>query len=224
LPLMQTDTPTFRAHYFAFVILLAAWACFPQNKPHSRNASSTRTTTTVEISEPATVKLEDLFKQADLVAVVKIQSGDSERYSQTVYKAEIVMSFKGAAKGDIIFLGPFIGYGIGSEYLAFLKRSNQKMIPSREPPSPTVSYGELPVFYRIMYDGYSFMEIGYACVFDGKEVNQRCDYGIRINPYQVVLPKKIKTFPALPEEGDLSKKWVRKDRLLSHMETLRDNM
>ena len=32
--------------------------------------------------------------------------------------------FKGASKGDIIYFGPFASYGIGNEYLAFLKRTN----------------------------------------------------------------------------------------------------
>ncbi len=216
---------SFRATAFLLVSLMAASTCVSQNKPAAKNSAPSKTEMTVETSEPASVKLEDLFKQADLVAVVKILSGDSEHYSQTIYKSEVVTTFKGTAKGETIFLGPFIGYRIGSEYLAFLKRSNEKTVPSKEPPSSAISYGELPFFYRVMYEGYSFMEIGYECVFDGKEINQQCDDGIRLNTFQVVLPKKIKTFPAPPETGGSSDtRWVRKSRFISYMEMLRDNM
>lgn len=215
-----------RTFAFAPAILLAVSPCFSQNKPPARDASQASSKTTrIEISDPATVKLEDLFKQADIVAVVEILSGDAEHYPQVVYKARVVTPFKGAAKEDIIFLGPFTNYGIGSEYLAFLKRSNEKMVPSKQSSSPAISYGELPVFYKIMYEGYSFMEIGYECVFDGKEIHQQCDDGIKLNTFQVVLPKKIKIFPAPPEEGNSSDtKWVRKDRLLAYLETLQHNM
>jgi hypothetical protein len=40
--------------------------------------ASAQRTVEVEISEPATVAVADLFKQADVVAVVYILSGDTE--------------------------------------------------------------------------------------------------------------------------------------------------
>jgi hypothetical protein len=213
-----------RVHSLPLIIFLMMLVCFAQNKPPAKNSSPAGTEMTVEISDPASVKIEDLFKQADMVGIVKILSGDSEHYSQAIYKAEVVTPYKGVAKGDIIFLGPFVGYRVGWEYLACLKHFNQKMVPSKEASSSAISYGELPFFYRVMYEGYSFMEIGYECIFDGKEINQQCDDGIKLNTFQVVLPKKIKTFPAPPEAGSSSDtKWVRKSRLSSYMEMLRDN-
>jgi hypothetical protein len=208
------------------LMLFMTWAYFPQEKQQSKDPSvASLVTRGGEISEPATVKIEGLFKQADVVSVVKIVSGDTEHYSQAVYKAEVVTPFKGVAKGETIFLGPFFGYRIGNEYLAFLRRVDQKMVPTRETPSPGVNYGPLAFFYRIMYEGYSFLEMGYACVFDGKQVNEHCDYGIKLNTYQVILPKKMKTFPVPPEDGEVSDtKWVRKDRLLAYLETLKNNM
>ncbi len=203
--------------------LLAACPCLSQENPPAKDPSLGQVRTqSVAISEPATVKVEDLFKQADVVAVVKILSGDTEHYSATVYKAEVVTPFKGVRAGEIVFLGPFVGYRIGWEYLAFLRRAEEEMAPSKETSSSGTSYGLLPSFYRIMYEGYSFMESGYVCVLDGKETSEMCDYGIQFNTYQVVVPKKIKTFPVPLEDGKLSdSKWVRKKPFLDYLETLR---
>ncbi len=211
-----------RALSFLPLSLLVVSSCFPQEQPPAKDPSKGQTkVTSIEIREPATVKLEDLFKNADVVAVIKIQSGDTEHYSTVVYKSEVVTPFKGVAVGETVFLGPFVGYRIGWEYLAFLKRSDEQMAPSKESTGPAISYGSLPSFYRIMYEGYSFMESGYACVFDGKEISERCDYGIRLNTYQVILPKQIKTFPVPSEEGQSSdSKWVRKKSLLAYLETM----
>ncbi|MFZ0818816.1 MAG: hypothetical protein WAM91_02020 [Candidatus Acidiferrales bacterium] len=214
-------------HFLLFLplTLLAASPCLSQDKPPAKDPSQAKVKTqVVENSEPAPVKLEDLFKQADVVAVLKILSGDTEHYSATVYKTEVVKPFKGVAAGQIVFLGPFVGYRIGWEYVAFLRRTDEKMAPSKEPTSPGTTYGPLPSFYHIMYQGYSIMEGSYECVFDGKEISEKCDYGIKINTYQVILPKKIKTFPAPPEEGESSdSKWVRKKPFLEYLDTLRFN-
>lgn len=72
-----------------------------------------------------------------------------------------------------------------------------------------------------MYGGFSAMSIEYACVFDGKEIPEQCDYGIKLNPEQIVLPNKIKTFP--PGDTDAVTnyhKWVRKKSLLPLLEQL----
>ena len=78
---------------------------------------------TIEISEPATVAITDLFKQADVVAVVQILSGDSENYETAVYKAKVLTAFKSAKVGQQLFFGPFIGYEVGGQYIAFLRRA-----------------------------------------------------------------------------------------------------
>src|ERR1700684_1886007 len=66
-------------------IFLAVSPCFSQSKPPARDPSAASTkTSTVEFLEPATTKIEDLFKQADVAVVVKILSGDTEHYQQAV--------------------------------------------------------------------------------------------------------------------------------------------
>ncbi|MGH9709288.1 MAG: hypothetical protein ACRD37_01920 [Candidatus Acidiferrales bacterium] len=176
---------------------------------------------TVTLREPATVKIENLLKQADLVAVVRIRSGDTEQYPTAVYKAEVLKSFKGTEVGAKIFFGPYASYGLGSEYLVFLHHSEKGIEPKEQPVAPGIDYGRIPSFYEVMYEGYSVMPVQYTCVFDGKDVAQQCDYGIKMNRYQVVLPKTIKTFPSDSTDASNSEsRWVRKTVLISFLESL----
>jgi len=59
--------------------------------------------------EPASLKSGDLVKQADLVASIRIVSGDTEHDPKAVYKGEILEAFNAAEKGAIIYFGPFTG-------------------------------------------------------------------------------------------------------------------
>jgi hypothetical protein len=45
------------------------------------------------------------FKQADIVALVKVISGNTETYDIAVNKAEVLKNFKGAAAGETIYFG-----------------------------------------------------------------------------------------------------------------------
>jgi hypothetical protein len=83
---------------------------------------------TVVISDPSPVTLASLFSQADLVAFITIQSGDAEHYNAAIYKAQVTQSFKGAKTDQLIYFGPFISYGIGGEYLVFLKKTDQRLV------------------------------------------------------------------------------------------------
>ena len=172
--------------------------------------------TCTTITEPGAVKIENLWKQADFVAVVQILSGDTEHYPIAVYKAKVITPFKNASTGQIIYLGPFTTYRLGGEYLAFLRQSKDPVSP-KDGDAP-LSYGTLQTVLRIMYEGYSFMDIDYACVFDGKNTNERCDYGIKISTEKVLLPKSIKTFPDGTSGGAGEHSWVRRDKFLKFLE------
>ena len=162
------------------------------------------------------VKLEDLFREADVVAEVRILSGDGENYEPTVYKARVLGALKGTTPGATIYFGPSDTYGIGNEYLVFLRRSPTPVRPKSTPPDR--SYGTISEFYEGMYSGFGIMEVEYTCVF-GED--RKCDYGIRLNPEQVLLPKPINTFP----QGDADartnyEKWVYMDVLIHHLQDL----
>jgi hypothetical protein len=78
---------------------------------------------TVEITEPGVYNVSELFKQADIVAVVKVLSGDTENYEHAVYKGEVIKGFKGVPNGVTVYFGPFVGEKLGWEYLLFLRNA-----------------------------------------------------------------------------------------------------
>src|SRR5437016_6208930 len=154
-------------------------------------ANSQRETATITITEPANLDVADLFRKADTVALVKITSGDAETYDVAVYKATILESFKGAARHDTIYFGPFIGEKLGWEYIVFLRSTDAPMAPQKASGGyGTVHYSE------ILNQGYGSMMTSYECVFDGKEIQQHCDQAVRICTDYIVLPKSFPTFPS----------------------------
>jgi hypothetical protein len=164
------------------------------------------------------VQIADLFREADFVAIVRVISGDSEHYPKTVYKAEVMTPLKGAKERDTIFFGPFDGYGIGSDHLVFMRTSGAIAPSSDEHGSP---YGQIPAFYQVMYSGYAGMPVEYMCVFENDEPNEKCDYGIRLNPEQVLLPRTLKTFPRGPASAVTNyKKWVRRSHMVSMLKQI----
>jgi hypothetical protein len=58
-------------------------------------------------------------------------SGDSEHYSTAIYKAQVLKGFKGVTNDDRLYFGPFIGYGVGFEYLAYSGDPTPRRDPSR---------------------------------------------------------------------------------------------
>jgi hypothetical protein len=160
------------------------------------------------------VTLSDLFAQADEVALVKVVSGDSEHYKTAVYKAIIEQGFKGARSGDTIFFGPFVGYGVGLEYLVFLKKGS-----SQEPITSTLApYGRIQSLDRIMYAGYSILPVGYECVFVGS-TSENCDYSVQLNPEQIILPPDIEAYPKSEATALTNyRKWVRKSTFLRELQ------
>ena len=82
-------------------------------------------------TEPGVYKLADLFKNADTVAIVKVESGDTESYDLAVYKAKVVKSFKGATGGKTIYYGPYIGDRLGWDYLVFLRNVPRPITPKK---------------------------------------------------------------------------------------------
>jgi hypothetical protein len=167
-------------------------------------------THTVTITEPGVYELGDLFKTADIVALVRILSGDAENYSCAIYKGEVVQNFKGSQKGAIFYFGPFTGLRLGDEYILFLRNVDQEIEPKKK---VEASYGAVH-YSRVFDEGYSSMETSYECVFDGDEIAQKCDYGVRICTDYIKLPKSMPAFP--PEEVDppFGCRWVRKSTFL----------
>ena len=164
------------------------------------------------------VKVDELFKEADLVATVRILSGDSEHYDVTVYKAQVVKAYKGASNRETIYFGPYVSYGIGNEYVVFLSKSGKHIAPKKESSGPNC--GKIPSFFEAMYAGFGVMPIKYVCLFEGEEPARQCDDAVKVNPEQIGLPHGIRTYPAGDADATTNySKWVRKDAFLSLLET-----
>lgn len=147
---------------------------------------------------------------SDMVAVVRVVSGDTENYDSAIYKAVVVTGFKGATEGKTIYFGPFIGQRLGYESMLFLRKAK---VPAT-PKNPQSAYGAVP-YLNVFNEGYSSMEIAYECTFDGKEIRQQCDYGVRVYTDYIVLPKGTETAPPMGEETPFGCRWVRKATFLS---------
>jgi len=170
----------------------------------------------VTITEPRIYKLAELFTQADTVAVVKVVSGDAENYDTAVYKAQVIKSFKGAAEGETVYYGPYLGDRLGGEYVVFLRNATKPISPKN-----TSSAGFGRVQYGTVFDeGYSDMMVDYVCAFDGKEPAQHCDYGVRVCTDYIILPKSTPTFPPVGEDTPFGCRWVRKTVFVPLLEKL----
>ena len=170
----------------------------------------------VTITEPGSYTLENLFTNANVVALVRIVSGDAENYDRTVYKGEVLQSFKGTSQGGTVYFGPFVGERLGSEYVLFLRKVTKPVSPRGR---PTASYGTIH-YWEIFDEGYSSMETSYECVFDGKEITQKCDYGVRVCTDYIKLPGSLPAFPPETNDPPFGCRWVRKALFVSMLDTL----
>jgi hypothetical protein len=168
-------------------------------------------TETVTITEPGRIQLAQLFKMSDVVAVVRIVSGDTENYKTAIYKATVLTSFKGTADGQTIYFGPFIGNRLGEEYVVFMLNAKEPAVPTT---APTAAYGTVK-HYEVFNQGLSEMETSYECVFDGKDIAQQCDDGVRVCTDYIVLPKGTPVSPSMDEVVSMGFRWVRKSRFIS---------
>jgi len=173
----------------------------------------------VSIVEPGVIKLANLFKMADAVALVKVVSGDTENYDTAVYKAEVVKSFKGAEVGEAVYFGPYVGVRLGWEYVLFLRGVAKPLVPKT---TSNVNYGTVH-YSEVFNEGYSSMETSYECVFDGKQIAEHCDYAVRVCTDYITLPKSLATFPRMTEGTPFGCRWVRKDAFVSLLATLRES-
>src|ERR1700730_18621004 len=108
----------------------------------------------VTITEPGVYKISDLFKASNIVALVRIVSGDTENYDHTVYKGEVIQSFKGMERGATVYFGPFVGERLGWEYVLFLRKVTEPMTPKT---TAAASYGAIH-YWKVFNEGYSSME------------------------------------------------------------------
>jgi len=161
--------------------------------------------------DPAQVTLAQLVQQADVVALITILSGDTENYLDVVYKASVIQAFKGTADAQLIYFGPFRSYGVGSEYVVALKRTDKRLadLAKNADGSSRVPFDGAAPYLRIMYEGYSVMSVEYTCALPS------CDYAVDIAYSQVTLPADVSMTPNPDHSGASDHGWVRKREFLA---------
>ena len=174
-------------------------------------------TTSVTISEPARLSVEEMFKRSDKVALVRILSGDAENYDVAVYRGEVVENFKGTSIGQKIYFGPYVGMRIGREYVLFLLSNDKELAPKS---SDASSFGTIP-YSRVFNEGYSAMETSYECVFSGNSSTENCDYAVQIFTDYIVLPKSLRGVSPVKEDAPFGGRWVKKKQFLALLEKFR---
>ncbi len=173
------------------------------------------TTNGITISEPGVYQLAEIFKHSDIVASVKIVSGDTEHYDGAVYKAEVVKSFKGSSVGETIYFGRYVGERLGWEYFVFLENADA-VVPKE---GSAISYGKVR-YSRVFDEGYSSMETAYKCIFDGHDVSEKCDHGVRVCTDYIKLPANTPIFPPTDEDTPFGCRWVRKTLFVTLLESI----
>jgi hypothetical protein len=164
----------------------------------------------VSTTEPGVYTLRQLYEAADDVAVVEISAGDTESYDSAVYKAKVLTRFKGDAKRNTIYIGPYIGTRLGSKYVVFL-RGSSPISPLHE---GNLGFGTVP-FSKVFDEGYSSMEISYECLFSDKGTSQPCDYAIRVCTDYIKLPEPIEMSPEVTGYTAFGCRWVKRDSLIA---------
>lgn len=162
-------------------------------------------------------EVDKLYAEADVVALVKVLSGDTESYEDTVYKASVLTNYKGNVQ-SILYFGPYTSYRVDSEYLIFLKLSG-KQLKSIATKSKTVNYPEAANYLRVMYGGYSILPVGFECGFGPISAPMSgCEESIDIRT--VVLPKELESYPADFGNKTEDRPFVRKAELFQYIEKL----
>jgi hypothetical protein len=156
-------------------------------------------------------EVDKLYAEADVVALIKVLSGDTESYDDTVYKASVLTIYKGNVQSTLYF-GPYISYGVGSEYLIFLKFSGHQL-KSIATKNKTVHYKEEADYLRVMYGGYSILPVGFHCGL-GRDV---MDCEDSIDAGTVMLPKGFASYRGDPFEKSEKRPIVKKKDFLAYI-------
>jgi hypothetical protein len=179
-----------------------------------------------EATSIAPITLANLFSRSSEVAKVHIVSGDGEHYQFSlsdstpwpVCKLKVIEAFKGVHDGDTVFLAPCTGMELDSDYILFLENTNA---PSPKTGFEESSYGVIKNTKRVSDAGYGSMRVTYICAFDGRVPDRSCDYGVELNPSQVVLPRSLKVFPKSEATAETNyKRWVRQEEFVSSLRAL----
>lgn len=167
----------------------------------------------------APIRISDLFSKSSEVVLAQVVSGTTEAYQYSksdpmpwpVCKLKVVEAFKGGSRDDILFLAPCGDMELGGKYILFLQNACDNPQPRSD--FEQGSYGALEHLKQISDAGYGMMHVEYSCAFDGRVPDQSCDYGVELNPTQVILPKSL-SHPSAPASWRDDRRLIREKDLV----------
>lgn len=77
------------------------------------------TATAVASTPPLPVALREIFDTSELVAVVRVTGADGTLCAGIVYRAEVMESFKGARRGDVVYFEDWGSVPVRALYVVF---------------------------------------------------------------------------------------------------------
>ena len=133
--------------------------------------------------------LDDLHKNAMVVAVVLIESGsivmNGDRSCGIKYSGRILEAIKGPIKkGELIEFGPYRGQGIGNSALIFLNDSKNVYSPKASTNSIAVAQEaeyrktclSIMPKYSVMFEGLGLLEISWTLKFNEEAISFKDDW------------------------------------------------
>lgn len=177
------------------------------------------------------IKMEVLFKMADVVALVEIKQGETIDYDGgscgAVYKASVIEGFKGVKKEQLIHFGPYHGYKIGYKYLLFLNNPGKVFEPISSTNYRSEAARQKHLLkcknklkgLRIMHSGKGAIKIDYTEKYKYKDA--------------AIIPQRYVSFPiTLPkktvDEVRCNKweecYWVPVERLIKYLNKLKNEL
>lgn len=158
-------------------------------------------------------RVDRLYAEADFVGFVQVLSGEFKEYTGAVYRGKILNVLKGSTDETEIYFGPFSGYGIGSEYLLFARKTDKTLDghwSQADRPMIPLHYPSAAPYFTIMFEGFGMMPVQYVVGLDGS--------GIEIASH-IKLPTTLKDNIVRSENRD----WISKNTLAKYLESLGKN-
>jgi hypothetical protein len=164
--------------------------------------------------------LDQRFAQSAIVAVVRIESGETELYHGQVYKARVLQSVKGTHLDVILYFrdGNMAGkaYELGELYLLLLRPAGERKVRDAHiewaSPEPASRFLQSAPLYAPVC-GQNPIALRYRNLLDEKAPVFFVDGGCLSLP-DALLPKNVGS------RGDPFLMWVRQDPLLGYLKAL----
>lgn len=147
------------------------------------------------------IALDQLFRDADVVASVQVVSGEllgvGEASCGAKYSALVLDGFKGVTAGTTIEFGNYFGYEIGNQYILFLVRPGRTHEPMMSTNSMHLNAraehlkrcGQKLLRNTVMHSGNGALKIHWVAELKYKD-------GVAIPTRYVTLPAGLSTVPA----------------------------